>query len=218
MGRKGLFVTYQSQSFEQSQSRSLSRAETWRQELEPRPWRNTAYGLASLLSYIPQDHLPRDGSTLDSCTILHQSSIIICPTGQTVGGIYLLSCGSRSSDVSNCYQVDQKQNNQKVQQMTFLYYSVLNRHFCYLLLSWTFKISYVWWGLPSESLRIFCVVEMPQNDPVQRRFDSFLHLPHSPTFLPGSPLCSFLLPFPLLPLQTRVFFFLKFYLVFIHAF
>jgi hypothetical protein len=41
-----------------------------RQELKQRPWRDTAYSLAPhglliLLSYIIQDHLPRDGPTHD---------------------------------------------------------------------------------------------------------------------------------------------------------
>lgn len=37
-------------------------------------------------------------------TVLHQSSIRICPTAQTVGGIYSIV------DVSNCCQVDKKQS------------------------------------------------------------------------------------------------------------
>ena len=48
--------------------RNSSRARTWRQELMRRPWTGAAYwltphGLLSLLSYRPQDHQPRDGTT-----------------------------------------------------------------------------------------------------------------------------------------------------------
>jgi hypothetical protein len=47
--------------------RNSSREGTWRQELKQKPWQNTVYwlvpyGLLNLLSYIPQDHLPRGGT------------------------------------------------------------------------------------------------------------------------------------------------------------
>jgi hypothetical protein len=50
-----------------SQDRNSHRAGTWRQELMQRPWRDTAYwlaspGLLSLLSYRTQDCQPRDGT------------------------------------------------------------------------------------------------------------------------------------------------------------
>jgi hypothetical protein len=50
------------------QDRNSSRAETWRQELMQRPWRDAAYwiasaGLLSLLSYITQHYQPRDDTT-----------------------------------------------------------------------------------------------------------------------------------------------------------
>jgi hypothetical protein len=51
-----------------SQDRNSSRAETWRQELMQRPWRDAVYWLAhndliSLLSYRTQNHQPIDGNT-----------------------------------------------------------------------------------------------------------------------------------------------------------
>jgi hypothetical protein len=51
-----------------SQNRNSHMAETWRQELMQRPWRDAAYWIASpglliLLSYRTQDHQPRDGTT-----------------------------------------------------------------------------------------------------------------------------------------------------------
>jgi hypothetical protein len=51
-----------------SQDRNSPRAETWRQELMERPWRDATYCLASpdllsLLSYRIQDYQPRDGTT-----------------------------------------------------------------------------------------------------------------------------------------------------------
>jgi hypothetical protein len=59
---KLLFIT------KRSQDRNSHRVGTWRQELMQRPWRGTAFwlaspGLLSLLFYRIQDYQPRDGTT-----------------------------------------------------------------------------------------------------------------------------------------------------------
>jgi hypothetical protein len=50
---------------EGNQNRNSHRARTWSQELMLKPWRSTAYRIASsgLLSYKTQDYQPRDGTT-----------------------------------------------------------------------------------------------------------------------------------------------------------
>jgi hypothetical protein len=75
LGRKGLFglhfqiTVYHGRNIE---DRDSSRAGIWRQELKQRPWKDTAYwlasrGLLSLLSYRIQNHQVRNGPTQMGC-------------------------------------------------------------------------------------------------------------------------------------------------------
>jgi hypothetical protein len=77
---------------------------TWKQELKQGPWRNAAYwsvshGWLSLLSYTPQNQLPRGDTThsgLGCYHINHQSRKFptVLPTGQSDVGIFSIEVSS----------------------------------------------------------------------------------------------------------------------------